>query len=247
MPVNMLVSRRPDSTDLVLREGGGSRAWAVGVALTGVGYALLVPLVLVVPTLLVALWLALAGADGESTLAVAGGIAGAEYLIGLPFVAAYQVRRIRRVEFAPAEAPHSLRLVRAGRPERWLPIAELEQVRLEHTVVEPYPGDPRPGRATLALVLVLRGGEERLTPVAPGTDPQRLAAALEALLGVAEPAPGQRGAPVPATPDSSAPEAGGHPQGPRVELVTERVVRAKPQRGSGWTSGGSASAGSGGG
>jgi hypothetical protein len=220
MPVDMLVSRRPDSTDLVLRAGGGSRLSAVGLALAAAWTALVVPLALCVPTLLVALWMSLAGVDGGRTGTVVAVIAGLEYLVGWPVMAALGVREVRRVEFAPADVPDSLRLVRGGRPDAWLPLAVLEKVRLTLTVVHPAPGDPRPPVATLELHLDLPHGAERLAPIAPGTDPHRLAAALEELLA---------------------------PAGIPVKLRTERSTRVRARRNDVWTSGGSASAGSGGG
>ncbi|MFB6579440.1 hypothetical protein ACFCYC_18845 [Streptomyces sp. NPDC056402] len=122
------------------------------------------------------------------------------------------------MKFAPAEVPASLRLVRAAGPDDWLPVDTLREVRLTHEVVEPYQGDRKPSVSTLALELVLRGGRERLAPLPFGGDPQRLADALEALLG---------------------------PAGVVVQLRTERSTRDRPQPNSGWTSGGSASAGSG--
>ncbi|MFD7935332.1 hypothetical protein ACFV4T_12500 [Streptomyces sp. NPDC059755] len=92
-------------------------------------------------------------------------------------------------------------------------------MRLTHKVMEPYQGDYKPAVSTLALELVLQGVRERLA-LPFGGDPQRLADALEALLG---------------------------PAGVVVELRTEHSTRDRPQPNSGWTSGGSASAGSGGG
>lgn len=215
-----LVRHTPTSTDLVLHAGGGSRGAAVLVALSLAGPALVVPLALAVPTLLVAFWMALAGAQASTVLVVAALVVGAEYVLGWPLLVAAQARDVRRVEFTPADAPTSLRLVRAGRPDEWLPIAVLERVLLTHTVLDPYPGDRKPAAASLTVELVLPGGREKLTQRSAAGDPQRLVAGLEALLA---------------------------PAGVPVELVTDRSVRAKPLRGSGWTSGGSASAGSAGG
>jgi hypothetical protein len=216
MATDPLLRHGPDSTYLVLRPGPTGRAWNV---LTSAGSALLTPLVLGVPTLLVAFWMALAGARASTVFVVVGVIAGLEYLIGWPVLALSRARDILRVEFAPAGAPASLRLVRAAGPEDWLPVETLREVRMTHKVVEPYEGDHKPAVSTLALELVLQGVRERLT-LPLGGDPQRLADALEALLG---------------------------PAGVVVELRTERSTRVRPQPNSSWTSGGSASAGSGGG
>ena len=219
MATDPLLRQGPDSTELVLYPGGPP----VGVArivLGAAGSALSVPFALGGLTLVVVLWMVLAGARASTVLVVVGVIAGLEYLLGWPVLAVSGARRILRVEFAPAGVPASLRLVRAAGPDDWLPVGTLREVRLTHKVVEPYQGDRNPAVSTLALELDLRGGRERLAPVPFGSDPQRLAYALEALLG---------------------------PAGIVVELHTERSTRSRPSRNSGWTSGGSASAGSGGG
>ncbi|MEU8438678.1 hypothetical protein AB0F18_38515 [Streptomyces sp. NPDC029216] len=215
------------ATDPLLRQGPDStdlvlRAGPTGPVwnvLTSAGLALFTPLALGVPTLCVAFWMALAGARASTVFVVVGVIAGLEYLIGWPALAFSRARDILRVEFAPAGVPASLRLVRAAGPDDWLTVKTLREVRLTHKVVEPYQGDYKPAVSTLALELVLRGEPERLA-LPDGGDPQRLADALKALLG---------------------------PAGVVVGLRTERSTRDRPQPNSGWTSGGSASAGSGGG
>ncbi|MFJ6797075.1 hypothetical protein [Streptomyces sp. NPDC091268] len=216
MDTDPLLRQGPDSTDLVLRAGPAGLAWN---ALTSARSALSVPLVLGAPTLIVALWMALAGARASTVFVVVGVIAGLEYLLGWLALALFQARSILRVEFAPAGVPASLRLVRAAGPDDWLPVDTLREVRLTHEVVEPYQGDRKPAVATLALELVLRDGPERLAPLPFGGDPQPLADALEALLG---------------------------PAGVVLELRTERSTRDRPRSDSVWFSGGSASAGSGG-
>ncbi|MFI8255015.1 hypothetical protein [Streptomyces filamentosus] len=216
MATDPVLRQGPDSTDLVLRAGPAGPVWNV---LTSAGPALLVPLALGALTLIVAFWMALAGARASTVFVVVGTIVGLEYLIGWPVMALSRARDILRVEFAPAGAPASLRLVRAAGPDAWLPVEALRQVRLTHKVVEPYQGDHKPAVSTLTLELALQGTLERLT-LPFGGDPQRLAAALKALLG---------------------------PAGVVVALRTERSTRDRPQPNSRWTSGGSASVGSGGG
>ncbi|MEV7526719.1 hypothetical protein [Streptomyces sp. NPDC091371] len=217
MATDPLLRQGPDSTDLVLRTGPTGPVWN---ALTSAGPALFIPLALGVPTLIVAFWMALAGARASTVFVVVGVIAGLEYLIGWPALAFSRARDILRVEFAPARVPASLRLVRAAGPDVWLPVKTLREVRLTHKVVEPYQGDYKPAVSTLALELVLRGARERLA-LPFGGDPQRLAGELKALLG---------------------------PAGVVVVLRTERSTRDRPpQPNSRWTSGGSASVGSGGG
>ncbi|OEJ30114.1 hypothetical protein [Streptomyces subrutilus] len=217
MATDPLLRQGPDSTDLVLSVGPAGPTWN---ALTSAGPALFTPLVLGVPTLLVAFCMVLAGVRASTVFVVVGVIAGLEYLLGWLALALSRARDILRVEFAPAGVPASLRLVRAAGPDDWLPVKTLREVQLTHKVVEPYQGDYKPAVSTLALELVLRGGRERLAPLPFVGDPQRLADALKALLG---------------------------PAGVVVELRTERSTRDRPQPNSSWTSGGSASAGSGGG
>ncbi|MFJ4675678.1 hypothetical protein [Kitasatospora sp. NPDC088783] len=216
MATDPLLRQGPDSTDLVLRTGPTGPVWN---ALTSAGLALVTPFALGAPTLVIAFWMALAGTQASTVFVVVGVIAGLEYLVGWPALAFSRARNILRVEFAPARVPASLRLVRAAGPDDWLPVKTLREVRLTHKVVEPYQGDHKPAVSTLALELDLRGAQEQL--VLPfGGDPQRLADALEALLG---------------------------PAGVVVKLRTERSTRDRPQPKSGWASGGSASANSAGG
>ncbi|MFB6809990.1 hypothetical protein [Streptomyces sp. NPDC056387] len=215
------------ATDPLLRQGPHSTDLVLRVgpagptwnALTSAGQALFTPLALGVPTLLVAFCMALAGARASTVFVVVGVIAGLEYLIGWLALASSRARDILRVEFAPAGVPASLRLVRAAGPDDWLPVKTLRQVRLTHKVVEPYQGDYKPAVSTLTLELALQGAPER-TELPFGGDTQRLADALKALLA---------------------------PAGVMVYLRTERSTRERPQTNSGWTSGGSASVGSGGG
>ncbi|MGJ7417063.1 hypothetical protein AB9128_14595 [Streptomyces cinereoruber] len=216
MATDPLLRQGPDSTDLLVRAGPAGRVWN---ALMSVGPALFVPLALGVPTLVVAFWMALAGARASTVFVVVGVIVGLEYLIGWPVLALSRARDVLRVEFAPAGVPASLRLVRAAGPDAWLPVTTLREVWLTHKVVEPYQGDSKPAVSTLTLELVLRCTRERVELPFVG-DPQRLADALKALLGPAEVV---------------------------VLLRTERSTRERPQPNSRWTSGGSASANSGGG
>ncbi|MER5764629.1 hypothetical protein [Streptomyces sp. NPDC002082] len=215
------------ATDPLLRQGPDStdlvlRAGPAGPTwnvLTSAGPALFTPLALGALTLLVAFGMTMAGARASTVFVVVGVIAGLEYLIGWLALASSRARDILRVEFAPAGVPTSVRLVRGAGPDDWLPVKTLREVRLTHKVVEPYQGDYKPAVSTLALELLLQGVQEQISLPFDG-DPQRLTDALKALLG---------------------------PTGVVVLLRTERSTRDRPQPNSGWNSGGSASANSGGG
>ncbi|MCX5129910.1 hypothetical protein OG898_28750 [Streptomyces sp. NBC_00193] len=215
------------ATDPLLRQGPDSTELVLRVGpagptwnvLASAGPALFAPLALGALTLLVAFGMAMAGARASTVFVVVGVIAGLEYLIGWLALASSRARDILRVEFAPAGVPASLRLVRGAGPDDWLPVKTLREVRLTHKVVEPYQGDHKPAVSTLALELFLQGVQEQISLPFDG-DPQRLADALKALLG---------------------------PAGVVVLLRTERSTRDRPQPKSSWTSGGSASANSGGG
>lgn len=209
----------PDSTtDLVLHEGGGSRAWVVPIVLTGAAKSLLVPVALGAITGAVAVFALVTGTDAATVGQVVLGIAAVEAALAAPLTVWIELTTVRRLRFAPAQAPTRFRTVRAARPGPWQPITQLCGIGLEHRVTEPYPGDQQPATEQLTVRFDLAGDELKWTPPAL-TSPQRLYEALTALLG---------------------------PAGVRVELVTERTVRARPSRGPGWTGGGSASANSGG-
>lgn len=152
-----MVRPGPDAatTDLVFREKGGSRGQAVLIALAAVAW---------VPILFggagcVIFWLTVGfGAGSAKALLVAGLFAAAASLITCPFVAAKELRHVRRVQFAPTQAPARLRFVRARRPGPWLPIADLARILLHETIIETYMGDPQPAGGTVSVAIVIGDG-----------------------------------------------------------------------------------------
>ncbi|MEU9076519.1 hypothetical protein [Kitasatospora sp. NPDC048538] len=220
MALDGVLRTGPASTDIVLREGGGTRRTVLLHCLTAVRNALMVPVALIVPTFLAAFFLWLLDAAGGTVATVVGVIAGVEYLLAVPALAWMEVSAVHRIEFAPPEAAERYRLVRAGRAGDWRPLTELPAVRLDRSITEPYEGDRAPAEETLLGRLDFTGGQVEWKAPA-GTDAALLQEALTALLG---------------------------PAGVEVVLTTKRSVRPKPSPASSspWISGGSGSANAGG-
>ncbi len=186
--------------------------------LTGAAQSLMVPVMLGVITVTVAIVALVIGTDGATVAQIVLAIVAVEVALAAPLFVWMELTTVRRLRFAPAQAPTRFRTVHAARPGPWQPITQLCGVRLEHQVAAPYPGDQQPATDQLTVRFDLAGDELKWTPPAL-TSPQRLHKDLTALLG---------------------------PAGVRVELVTERTVRSRPGGGSGWSGSGSASANSGG-
>lgn len=169
-----------DTTDLVFRETGGSRGHAVLVALASLMRMLL--LFVCVGNVIV-VFTVIFGVGFPEAMFVAGLVAGAGFLVAIFFGVANALRRVRRVQFALAQDPPRFRLIRAGRPEPWMPIADLARIDLVERIIEPYEGDPLPATSMLKVVLV---GRDDLAELACGhlrhTDGRQLREALDALL-----------------------------------------------------------------
>lgn len=88
---------------------------------------------------------------------MAGLFAAAGSVITGPFVAAGALRHVRRVQFAPAQAPDRFRFVRAGHPGPRLPIADLARIHLYESVIETIQGAFAAGRQNA----VRRDGDRR--------------------------------------------------------------------------------------
>ncbi|MFD3535279.1 hypothetical protein [Streptomyces sp. NPDC058664] len=129
------------------------------------------------------IFVAFFGVDFPEALIVAGLVATAGSLIAAPFVVSGALRHVRRVRFALAQDPPRFRLIRAGRPDPWMPIADLARIDLVESVTEPYEGDPLPATRTLMVVLVRADDLAELACGHPRhTDGQQLKEALDALL-----------------------------------------------------------------
>lgn len=225
------------TTDLVLKEGGGSLRAAAPLLWEGLGDGAIIvgPMIFVVG-MAGAIVLDFPGSlfPGATGLFLVLWGAVAEFL-GL-VVCAYPWQ-VRRVQFRPADGPTELRVVRGAWAGRWRPVSLLRRVDLVTWAEVSDENSPRllsrydrgewaevpdddPEQRTVELsVAVLVGRRTRGSAFAPpGTDPQETRRTLEELLG---------------------------PAGVPVSLVTRpSVVR---RRESGWTYGGSGPVGSGGG
>ncbi|MFF7250313.1 hypothetical protein ACFZBU_41330 [Embleya sp. NPDC008237] len=178
-----LVRPGPDAgtTDLVFREKGGSDGQAVLIALAAVAW---VPILFGGAGCMI-FWLMVGfGAGSAEALSVAGLSAAAASLITCPFVAAKELRRVRRVRFAPTQAPARFRFVRARRPGPWLPIADLARILLHETIIETdVGGDPRPAGGMVSVAIVI--GDDHVVHVYSGPespDARQMKQDLDALL-----------------------------------------------------------------
>ncbi|MFF7456639.1 hypothetical protein [Kitasatospora sp. NPDC008115] len=223
MPADELIRRGRDGStvDLVLEPGGGSWPAAVLLVLRQLAVLLAVGLAFLPAGMLLVGVAVIVGATLVAAVTVCAALWVSAALVLWPFVAAGELREVRRVQFAPAQAPTELRFVRGARADAWVPISDLRRIQLDETVEEPYEGDPEPAGHTLDLTVVtLTGGDGRPHRAPKGTDADALQRSLEDLLG---------------------------PAGVPVLRRTERSVRRKPPTPSGgWVYGGSGSANSGG-
>ncbi|WP_159401218.1 hypothetical protein [Streptomyces sp. NRRL B-24484] len=158
----------PDSTtDLVLHKGGGSRAWVVPIVLTGAAKSLLVPVALGAITGAVAVFALVTGTDAATVGQVVLGIAAVEAALAAPLIVWMELDTVRRLRFAPAQAPTRFRTVRAARPGPWQPITQLCGIRLEQRVTEPYPGDQQPVTEQLTVRVRPRRRRTEVDPARP--------------------------------------------------------------------------------
>lgn len=225
MPADELIRRgRDDSTvDLVFESGGGSWPAAARLVLRMLAVLLAVGVVFLPAGMLLVEVAVIVGATFVGAVTVGAALWVSAVLVLWPFVAAGELRTVRRVQFAPARNPTELRFVRGARAGAWAPISGLRRIQLDETVEEPYEGDPAPAGRTLDITVVTLTGDDGRPHRAPdGTDVDALQRSLEDLFG---------------------------PAGVPVLRRTERRARRKPRpsSGGGWSYGGSGSANSGGG
>ncbi|MDY0815724.1 hypothetical protein [Kitasatospora purpeofusca] len=224
MPAYEVLRRGRDGTtvDLVFEPGGGSWPAAALLVLRTLAVLLAVGVVFLPAGMVLVEVAVIVGATFVGAVTVGAALWVSAVLLLWPFVAAGELRSVRRVQFAPARNPTELRLVRGARADDWAPISGLRRIRLDETVEEPYEGDPEPAGRTLDITVTVAGDDGRPHRAPKGTDADALQRSLEDLFG---------------------------PVGIPVLRRTERSLRRKPRpsSGGGWVYGGSGSANSGGG
>ncbi|MER5351271.1 hypothetical protein ABT093_13160 [Kitasatospora sp. NPDC002551] len=223
MPADEVLRRGRDGTtvDLVFEPGGGSWPAAALLVLRMLAVVFAVGAVFLPVGMLLVEVAVIVGATFVGAVTVCAVLWVSAALVLWPFVAAAELRSVRRVQFAPARAPTELRFVRGVRADAWAPISGLRRVQLDESVEEPYEGDPAPAARTLTITVVTSTGGDGPRRAPDGTDVDALQRSLKDLLG---------------------------PAGVPVLRRTERRVRRKPPTPSGGrVYGGSGSANSGGG
>ncbi|TXS28680.1 hypothetical protein EAO71_07705, partial [Streptomyces sp. ms191] len=173
------------TTDVVLREGGGS--WltvprSLGRALLTAVVSGLLGLFLTVPVAVVVL---LSGAGWATVWVVAFWMVSVLAAAGFTGVLAAACLRVHRIRFSAAGDPPMVRLVRGVRTGRWRLSEAPNRLRLEQEIEEPYPGDPLPGTTVLTLRLIRDDSDVCRAVLPPDTDARQLIAALEQALGSA--------------------------------------------------------------
>ncbi|MFD8749570.1 hypothetical protein ACFV0O_01085 [Kitasatospora sp. NPDC059577] len=149
----------PDVLDLVLAERGGSLRYALTASLqAGIAVPVLFLLSVFVslPLYIVMLF---AGTGWGPVWAAAGIIGGAGAVVGWVLLVRAIFRHVHRLRFSPCTGPATVVLVRGARADRPMPITEVRRILIDHSIEEPYDGDPRPRSVTVTVTVVLGRGE----------------------------------------------------------------------------------------
>ncbi|MFD7080612.1 hypothetical protein [Streptomyces sp. NPDC059918] len=172
------------TTDVVLREGGGS--WltlprSVGRAATTGLLAGLAGLVLAVPTAAVVL---LSGRGWAAVWVVVSWMESAAVAVGFTGALAAACFRVYRITFSPSsDGPLMVRVVRGLGAGPWRVGEGPIRVRLEQVIEEPCGDDPNPATTVVSLRVIRDDSDIGRAVLPPGTDVPRLGAALEEALG----------------------------------------------------------------
>ncbi|MCX5210139.1 hypothetical protein OG689_12695 [Kitasatospora sp. NBC_00240] len=146
----------PDVVDVVLREGVGPLVFAVKRWPGEVLGSLVAGAVCGAPAYAV---MALAYSPGPGRIWAAVGIAALLGLVVNTFAIVYGAfRDVTRLRFSPAAAPDTMTVVRGTRTDRPRPLTDVQQIWIEHSVVESYKRDRKPVSAKVTLYVLLRNG-----------------------------------------------------------------------------------------
>ncbi|CAM5620507.1 hypothetical protein [Streptomyces avidinii] len=158
----------PDVVDVVLREEVGplvsaAERWpgeVIGSLAAGALYG--TPVYVVMAVIL---------SQGPGRIWAAVGIAAAVGLVVNTFVILYGAfRNVTRLRLSPAAAPETMTLVRGSRTDRPTPLTDVQQVWIDHSIVESYRSDRKPVSAKITLYVLLKNGRLiRPMPLLPWT------------------------------------------------------------------------------
>ncbi|MEV8094401.1 hypothetical protein [Kitasatospora sp. NPDC085879] len=151
----------PDVVDVVLREGVGPLGYAVKRWPGEVFGSLVAGAVYGAPVCAV---MALIFSPGPGPIWALVGIAAVLGLVVNTFVILYGAfRDVNRLRFSPAAAPDTMTVVRGSRTDRPRPLTDVQQIWIDHSVMESYERDRKPVSAKITLYVLLKNGH-RIRP-----------------------------------------------------------------------------------
>ncbi|MER7822236.1 hypothetical protein ABTX85_06690 [Streptomyces sp. NPDC096097] len=158
----------PDVVDVVLREEVGPLAFLAGRWPGEVIGSLAAGALYGTPVYAV---MAMIFEQSPGRIWAAVGIAAAVGLVVNTFVILYWAfRSVTRLRFSPAAAPDTMTLVRGPRTDRPRSLTGVQQIWIDHSVVESYKGDRKPVSAKITLYVLLKNGRPiRPIPILPWT------------------------------------------------------------------------------
>ncbi|MET9694344.1 hypothetical protein ABZY81_39005 [Streptomyces sp. NPDC006514] len=157
----------PDLVDVMLREEVGplvfaARRWpgeVVGSLAAGALYG--TPVYVVMAMVL---------EQGSGRIWAAVGIAAVGLVVNTFVILYGAFRSVTRLRFSPVAAPPTMTLVRGPRTDRPRPLTDVQQIWIDHSVVESYKRDRKPVSAKIALHVLLKNSRTiRPMPLLPWT------------------------------------------------------------------------------
>lgn len=146
----------PGVVDVVLREGVGPLVFAAKRWPGEVFGSLAAGAVYGTPVYAV---MAVVFTPGPGRLWAAVGIAAGLGLAVNTFVILYGAfRDMNRLRFSPAAAPDTMTVVRGSRTDRPRPLTDVQQIWIDHSIMESYKKDRKPVSAKITLYVLLKNG-----------------------------------------------------------------------------------------